>query len=39
MTAETGGYRTIPCENVKVLRAHGKVWNVEGGTLVEQVDA
>ena len=35
MTAETGGYRTIPCENVKVLKAHGKVWNVKDGILVE----
>lgn len=30
------GYRVVPCENVKVLKAHGKVWNVEGGVLVEQ---
>jgi len=29
------GYRVVPCENVKVLKAHGKVWNVEGGILVE----
>jgi hypothetical protein len=39
MTAETGGYRTIPCENVKVLKAHGKTCTVVDGTLVEQVDA
>lgn len=30
------GYRVVPCENVKVLKAHGKVWNVDGGVLVEQ---
>ena len=30
------GYRVIPCENVKVLKAHGKVWNVEDGKFVEQ---
>jgi len=29
------GYRVVPCENVKVLKAHGKVWTVEDGTLVE----
>lgn len=29
------GYRVVPCENVKVLKAHGKVWNVEDGILVE----
>ena len=32
------GYRVVPCENVKVLKAHGKVWNVEGGALVETTD-
>ncbi len=39
MTAETGGYRTIPCENVTVLKAHGKVWTVEDGALVEATNA
>ena len=29
------GYRVVPCENVKVLKAHGKVWNVADGVLVE----
>jgi len=33
---EDKGYRVVPCENVKVLKAHGKVWSVEGGVLVEQ---
>jgi len=32
------GYRVVPCENVKVLKAHGKVWNVEGGELVEATE-
>ncbi len=30
------GYRVVPCENVKVLKAHGKVWNVQDGKLVEK---
>jgi hypothetical protein len=30
------GYRVVPCENVTVLKAHGKVWSVEDGVLVEQ---
>jgi hypothetical protein len=30
------GYRVVPCENVTVLKAHGKVWSVESGVLVEQ---
>lgn len=30
------GYRVVPCENVKVLKAHGKTWKVEDGELVEQ---
>lgn len=29
------GYRVVPCENVKVVKAHGKVWNVQDGNLVE----
>jgi len=35
MTAETGAYRSIPCENVKVLRTHGKTFEVVDGSLVE----
>jgi hypothetical protein len=34
MTAETGSYRTIPCENVKSVSARGKVYTVNDGTLV-----
>lgn len=30
------GYRVVPCENVKVVKAHGKVFVVENGELVEQ---
>lgn len=33
------GYRVVPCENVTVLKAHGKVWKVEDGVLTEQTDA
>lgn len=33
------GYRVVPCENVTVLKAHGKVWSVEGGVLVEATNA
>ena len=30
------GYRVVPCENVKLVKAHGRVWRVEDGVLVEQ---
>lgn len=33
------GYRVVPCENVKVVKAHGKVYNVVDGVLVEQASA
>ena len=33
------GYRVVPCENVTVLKAHGNVWNVDGGVLIEATDA
>ena len=29
------GYRVVPCETVQVLKAHGKVFNVVDGKLVE----
>ncbi len=35
MTAETGAYRSFKAENVKVLRAHGKVFEARDGALVE----
>ncbi len=34
MTAETGDYRSIPCENVKVVKAHGNTYEVRDGALI-----
>ena len=36
MVAETGDYRSVPCENVTVVRAHKKVYVERDGALVEQ---
>lgn len=36
MVAETGDYRSIPCENVKVVKTGGKTYKVEDGVLTEQ---
>ena len=33
-----GDYRSIPCENLKVVKAHGKVWRVQDGMLVEAAE-
>ena len=35
---QSGDYRTIPCENVEFVHAHGKKWVVEGGVLVESAE-
>ena len=36
---KNGDYRSIPCENVKVLKAHGKTCTVVDGVLIEATDA
>ena len=36
---KNGDYRSIPCENVRLVKARGKTWAADGGSLVEQTDA